>query len=514
MGLLSKAWRSGGSATRRLLGHPATRRLLVIAAVAAVLFECAMNAFLLSGALARVISSNPDQLLVSYRLGWSLFPGYVHARDLRIRSKDGSIEFDLYIASCEFHANLVDLLGRRFHVTDVTGHGVRFLARRRMEPAEATARVVEALPPIEGLEPIPLKVAAAAPPPDDAHYKLFTVQLDRVDAASVGEIWIDTIQFVGQAHIVGGFFLRPIRWVSVGPVVATVESGSLSSAASVIAGDLTGRVETTIDGFDPRSTDGSEVLLRTKVSAKLAGYVDDLRFMNRWIDRGAGVRVRGGRGSFDVHTAIAGGVAEGDATVALDGAKVDFGARDSLAGAVRAHVEVRKGSGGKPTMDMSGSRIEVLGITATGGTEGWWANLQCSHATFTVLPTFTWNGQLELQARDTRPLASAFVASSGWPQWVVPIISSNGLRAHTALRVEPEATTVQNLVATAGPFRVQATFDARSGRCNALALIEAGPLALGVEARDGDSHVQLVDPVGWYEAQRRGPSSSVSSRRQ
>lgn len=284
-----KLWSTLSVRTRKFLTWGA-----LVVGVGALVYEIAFNAFILTGALERVLSADPETLLVRYSSGWSLWPGHVHARMLRIRSRDSHVEFDLRIDRCVFDVSLLALARRKFHVLWIDGDGVAFRARRRLDPKDATPQTVDALPPIEGFERVPLE-GPPKPPPDDAHYKLFTVELDRVDARTTREIWVDQTRFTGEAHVTGGFYLRPVRWASVRPALAEVRTGQLSMGDDVIATTITGSLSVTIDGFDPRLVEGAGIVARTSLHANLAGTLPGASFVRRWID-GGDVAVRGGAG--------------------------------------------------------------------------------------------------------------------------------------------------------------------------------------------------------------------------
>ncbi|MDP9001441.1 MAG: hypothetical protein M3O46_15175, partial [Myxococcota bacterium] len=272
-----KLWSTLSVRTRKWL----TWGALVLGA-GAVVYEVAFNAFIWTGALQRALSADPETLLVRYSSGWSVWPGHVHARTLRIRSRDSHIEFELRIDECVFDVSLLALARRRFHVFWVDGDGVAFRARRMLDPEDATPQTIDALPPIEGFERVPLK-GPPKPPPDDAHYALFTVALDRVESHSTREIWVDETRFTGDAHLTGSFYLRPVRWASVGPALAEVGTGQLSMGDDVIASSMKGSLSVTIDGFDPRLVGGAAIIARTSIHANLAGTLAGAGLMRRWL---------------------------------------------------------------------------------------------------------------------------------------------------------------------------------------------------------------------------------------
>lgn len=603
----------------------------------AFLYEAALNVFLLSGGLGRLITSgDPDALLVSYRSGWSLWPGYVEARDLRIRSKDNNIEFDLRIDRCAFRCSLVDLLRRRFRVEWVRGDGVRFLSRMRIPQSEAKPRTVEALPPIEGLEAVPIK-GPETPPPDNAHYNLWTVELDRVDARGVREVWLDTLRFVGDADAYGGFYLRPTRWASVGPATAIVRSGAIRSGADVIGEQLHGRLRVTVDGFDPRATHGSAVLHQASAELAMAARVPSLVFLRRWVDvdvkggegraqidlrmdhgrltagadvsleargvlvssksvtavadvdlsattvaegghdvlqalgliraahvaavgldaapisaeraevrvrsadldlvdrpfadatvvarapavkiadarivdawlgKGSSVGVRAGAGTLAASFEMARGVARGAATLAVDGLRADLGHEEAVDGALRAHLDLRRWDVASGAADISGSSLELREVRATGGTEGWWANLELGSGALALHAPTSFRSNVIVQARDTRPFVSALFNAEHVPSWLVPVVTGDDLRLKAELHVAPERLDVHDLAATAGALHLDGTFTKRGQRSRALALVGSGALNVALDTGGGGLALQLIDPGSWYRDRARAEEAA------
>jgi hypothetical protein len=605
-----------------------------IAAIVAILYEVAFNLFLLSGGLSRVTNFNPDALLIEYRSGWSIVPGFVHARGLRIRSKDNNIEFDLRIDRCVFHVRLHELIHQRFHVTDVSGEGISFVSRLRITPDKATALTLGAIPHIEGLEEVPIK-GPETPPPDDAHYHLWTVALDRVDARSVREVWIDTFRLTVHADVVGSFYLKPTRWAHVGPATAYIHTGHLVSGNDVIA-DLDGRFEVTVDGFDPRVTGGIDVLRKAsphlivdtktpslgfthryagaspsvaltqgELSASIdvridhgriaaarveadawgiradlakaaltgeahvsvqtgAGAADpleavftarDLHLVPRGFDRAAveagraevtvrsaeldlvehpfsdaavsarvpvaavsdlgllavflpkdaPVHVQGGRGTVGADFDLAGGVGRGHAALALSDVRVLLGETETVAGQVRAALDLRHVNLAAGRADISGTRVEVLSVRTLGGTQGWWANVDLPESTLEWRRNVSWRASVIAQARDTRPFAFAIADIAHLPTWLTPLLCADDLKTSAGIGIAPGAIDVRGLVAKAGSLHVEATFLNRAETSRALAVVGTGPLAIGLKLGSEGTGFQLTDAERWYKEQTAGP---------
>jgi len=259
------------------------RRLLRAAAVAIVslyvLYVALLNVFLSTSLFERVINQDPVTLDIHYSKGWTILPGRIHARDLSIRSSDSNVEWILRLDAVEFDISFLALAQQRFEVTRARGHGISMRARQKLALPPASIEDVAQLPPIEGFPAYSMRPAG---PPSlerwfDEHYALWTVRLDDVIAENVREVWVDSGRFEGDARITGGFYLKPIRAVVVGPAHVDARPGSRITLgrSTVVAHEANGTVDLTIDRFDPRVLDGSSIFRHVTATTELRGRFAD-----------------------------------------------------------------------------------------------------------------------------------------------------------------------------------------------------------------------------------------------
>lgn len=230
-----------------------------------------MNAFLQTRWFRSLINFSPEQLRVEYRSAYSILPGKIHADGLSIRGSDGSVEWILAIDTCDFHVQFLDLLHRRFHADHVRGSGLSMRIRLRLKQEEATPRVVAALPPVPGFSDPPyLRIGPPTAPLTDADYRLWSIQLDDVDAQHVREVWVQTLRYAGEMRVRGRWLFRPLRWLEIGPATIDVARLDVSyGLARPLLAEMRGTVETTVHPFDVREPEGLEIL--RYVSAKISG---------------------------------------------------------------------------------------------------------------------------------------------------------------------------------------------------------------------------------------------------
>lgn len=249
------------------------------------LYLGAINVFLSTSLFEHFVDREPGAMFVTFRRAWSIWPGRVHAREVTVRGADSQVEWLLRVESCVFDVALTDLLTKRtFHLDRIRGSGVALRLRTRIGAPEATPEYVDALPPIPGFPRIPL--ARQEPPDlnerwDDRYYHLWSVELTDVIAEDVREVWVDTLCVEGGARVTGGFFLKPIRSVHVGPAHVDLREARVSASARAVAESLTGALDVRIATFDPRTVDFGELVHRISVSTELRGRVPELADLPR-----------------------------------------------------------------------------------------------------------------------------------------------------------------------------------------------------------------------------------------
>lgn len=252
-----------------------------------LLYLVAINVFLSTSLFEKVVDGDPSTIDVHFARAWSLLPGSIHAERLSIRGRDSHVEWILRLDRVDFRVSFLGFVRKQFHVRSARGSGIAFRLRQRVESPRATPEYVAKLPPIAGL---PTLAFAPDEPPgkdvwSDADYRLWTVDLEDLVAASVREIWIDTARFEGLARIAGGFYLKPIRTVAVGPVhVDVAPGGRVAVAGQPTAEALSGSFVFSLSALDPRVAKGADVLHHASLSTDLRTDLPDLGGLPIWPD--------------------------------------------------------------------------------------------------------------------------------------------------------------------------------------------------------------------------------------
>ena len=355
----------------------------VTAALLAI-YLVGINVFVRTRMLRSALSEDPEEMLVDYTSAYSVIPGQVHVEGLSIRGSDWNIQWILRIDKCDFRFSPLDFLHRRFHASHVRGDGLTFRVRLRVD--EATPEHVAALPPVPGFGEFPhRKPGPQPPPPTDAQYRLWSVQLEDVDAQDVHEIWVDTLRYAGNLRVRGRWIFRPMRWLDVGPAVVDAAPLDISYGPHVLAQGLRGSIGVTVHPFDLRGPQGIHILQEVSADVRLKGLLRAADTLESLLPV-SGLSFVRGDGPLDA-------VIQMDRGVLASGTKVSFDSDDTrttapklaIDGPAHARFEV-VAEAGKPVgrLDANGDGIQLL------GEEGAKATLKTATATI-------WSRELALE---------------------------------------------------------------------------------------------------------------------
>lgn len=264
---------SNESHLRRSLRRRVLRALGVVLGMALAmeaLYLIAMNVFLDSSLFATIVNATPRVVDIHYRRGWSFFPTRIRAKDLTIVAQDANVQWILKIDDVTFDCTLGELFAKRFHASHVRGSGITFFMRRTVLSPLATDAYVEYLPPIDELGPPGIRPSEGpyAGTWLDKDWHLWTVRLDNVIAEHVHEIWFDSGRFEGDARIAGGFYLKPIRDVEVGPITLDTRQGAVKWKGDWLLSPLELRASMHLEPLDPRTATDEDLLGRLSIDAE------------------------------------------------------------------------------------------------------------------------------------------------------------------------------------------------------------------------------------------------------
>jgi hypothetical protein len=273
------------------------RRLVLGLALAAValypLYLVAGNWYLRSGDLERRLNRRPERLLIQVGSAWTSWPGVVHVRDFRIRNQTVTNQWWASVDRGSFTIRLFDLRDRELMIDGLSGSGVSFRLRRRVDnPRWVRKPRPELQPSIPGLANPPVRPPERIYPrpprrPGQPRRDPWRIRFSQVDLDDVREIWIDEIRFAGEARVAGGFDMQIWRRLQIDSTRLQILSGSLALGAGPqarpILADVRGHVDGEFSPYSPAEHHGWQSIRFLTGRAQVEGSVPSLAFLDDYL---------------------------------------------------------------------------------------------------------------------------------------------------------------------------------------------------------------------------------------
>jgi hypothetical protein len=487
---LRKPWKIAAFALAGLLF------LAILAGAGAVL----VTRRLLAGEKLREwVNDNPEKLYLAYANASSSWPGRVRVHGLRLRGRDPNVEWEFRIDDCLVNVSLPDLLRKKFHATAMDARGFVFRLRQRIPPGEVTAKRAEVLPPIEGFAPVPVRGRPPAEASGPASH-LWSVQIDRLAADPVREIWVNAYRYLGAARLSGRLWLRPRVEASVGPAVLEWHSGELFLFGKRAMSPMAARIECRIDPFDPKKVRGSEVWDSISSRVRFRGDLAGLEFLDPLL--GGEPVLSGGKGAMSGEIRLDDGKGEARIGLSAQGASAKY-AKETLRGNLAAEFRMRPWRPARGVAETRGSFISLRDIgSGQSSDRTWWGRFDLGPSRLaSVGHGLQLKGRVSARCRDARPLYTVFRV--GLPKWTRGLMVLEDFSAQGAVDFAPRLLSVQDLEARGGRFEILGRYS-RSGVAKEGAfLVTDPPLTVGVQIDGASTHVKLFGATKWFEEQSR-----------
>lgn len=334
---------------------------LGIAALFAVYLLVA-NVILRTHLLRGWLNRHPGRLLVEYRSAWSLYPGHVTLRDLVVRHQDANITMQLDLERATLHLSLWALTTRTLLVDKVDADGGTFrLAHKSVSP-EGNAGRMSAFPHVAGFtEPY----APAEPSKEDHRW---AIELTNI-TSTMREVWTMEYRYRGTAFVTGGFRVRPEREISVFPSVMITHGGLFSFGERELIRGGEGRVEATLESFNPSVVEGIQVVRQLSGSVQQTGELVTLTSISETYFPGEKVHLEHGTGSIVIATRLEHGVFQpgGHVTYRSNDAAAQIGGV-TVAGDLASVTSV-EGPSERPTVSAEATIAKAVAYPTGGSAE-------------------------------------------------------------------------------------------------------------------------------------------------
>jgi hypothetical protein len=216
---------------------------------------------------------------LDYASAYSIVPGHVHVKRLRLRFEDYNVQFQVFLERATLDVGLTELLARKFHAYSLLADGVSFRLRHKSRGAGNNAERFAAYPKIEGFADPPLYHGVKPTPTPDDQYDLWQVRIENV-VAHARELWASEYRYVGDAEARGSFVVQPERFVQIEPAALRIRSGTLSVGEAPVARRLTGSITCSLPNLDVKNPVGAEAFHSISSKLELEMLDGDARFLN------------------------------------------------------------------------------------------------------------------------------------------------------------------------------------------------------------------------------------------
>jgi hypothetical protein len=488
-----KAW----SWWRRMLAVVAGSLALAFGLLA--VYGLAANLLIRTRLLRALINHGPDTISVEYGSAYSLLPGRVRVRDLRIRDRGVATEWVIALDRGRGSISLVDLLRKRFHTTRIRGSGLTVRVRSRLTPEQATPDRLAFLPPIAGFPAPKLRdPGEQAPLPTGREW---TIRLDDVAVDAVEEIWVNEYHYTGDGTLTGAMLLHPRLRFEVFPTALEVRSGTLRLSEEPLAGSLQAHLGGVIHPYDLRHAPGDAALLAMTGGGRGTGRIESIHFLNGLLNTPPSLSLEGGTGTLAAELSLDQGSGTGALDFSAQGAKAvmpDAAMTGEAEGRLRlARLDLHGGQA-----DFTGSHLEVRKVLVKRGHETpwpWWGILTLGAADLRTGPPRVLYAHADLRAQNAQPLYRLLNAKL--PPWAEWLLKMEGVTATADVALARSFVDVKSLEAQGGAFHILGRYHAVRGKKDGAFLIDAGPLALGIGLSGGESEIVLAGARIWFRDQ-------------
>ena len=172
------------------------------------LYLVAANLLLQTPFVESLTNDDPESLLITYRRGWTFFPGHLLAYGVTVRNQAPRTQLQISAEEAWAVINPLPLLHREVRILRGKVYSPRVWLRTRPATVEEQQADAPFVPPIEGL---PFSLRAPFTPPSSSPW---TVTVAAVEVFDVRDFWYQRLRVEGPGTVLGAFTVGP------GPLVA------------------------------------------------------------------------------------------------------------------------------------------------------------------------------------------------------------------------------------------------------------------------------------------------------
>ncbi|WP_404342890.1 hypothetical protein [Vreelandella venusta] len=242
----------------------------------------------------------------------------------------------------------------------------------------------------------------------------------------------------------------------------------------------------------------------TRVALPITEVPDIARY-NRYLPEDAGVELLSGNASLTSEWLLEGLRAQGDITLRAFETEMAL-LEQRLKGDVTLHLQLTEGDIETRRFVANDSylRLENVFRRSDDGTQdaGWWVQLTMEEAQLNWGDPIQLTSQLRLGMRDTGLLARLFLARARESDWLGRLLNVHDINGHAMLTVSGEQIRLHDLTLTGGPLLLLSDVTLADGQANGALYARLGAVGLGVELKDSEPALRVLQPKRWFDRWR------------
>ena len=482
------------------------------------------NLCLRSGVLESFINQTPDEVLVSWESGVTLFPGHATLKGFTYRGQTTAGQTYIHLAKAGGRVGLIGLVLKTVDLRGVDAKDVDFRYRERIDypcwkedsgqPFPGTPANLEFFPEIPGLENPPNPKPEEINSPEES-VDPWTVRLSGAHIGGSVRFAYNDLRIEGDGSVRGGMTIVVGESNAIDKGVVRLGPATVTWASRVLTEDLDLEADVRVRAFPTFCAELSEIMAGTSGNLKIAGFNSDGFTMN--VDALTPLLPGQGMLSIESGTGELGGRLEKKERKSASG-RLDLVADDvilkrldvPLHGDLEAHVLLTEGDLATGTFDISGSIIRLDDIARTGSSqqqqaklEPWYGHLEIQEGIVTFDTPLTVDSHIRLTMKDTRPVLILLRKFTKEMKWLDLTRNVKGLDGRMDLDFGRGYLLIDDLDLTGENVEILGWVHIRDQIRNGRIFARHGARSVGVAFDDGESKVVTIKSRKWFEEQER-----------
>ena len=230
--------------------------------------------------------------------------------------------------------------------------------------------------------------------------------------------------------------------------------------------------------------------------------IPDISIYNAYLPKDAGVSIVSGKGKVTADFRLRGVSGSGNLEMLAKGVEVHV--RDqTIKGDLRISTRLTNGNLEAMTFDASGTQLRIDNGSLESGSvtrdEQWWGQINVTHGRMTWKRPLHLDATINLQLRDSGLLVHLFVKQAQGRQWLNDLLTIRDVTGESQVLLNDNSIVLKNTRLSGEKLLVLATLRLSEEKIRGGMFAKYGIMGIGVELKDDERTLKLVNPKKWYE---------------